>query len=550
MTKKKMYRGDKPFDIRIPAEVSQAFKRDLCTLTINREDGYETFKEAWLASNLLDKYVGKDTAPASVRRASAIEKWLGQEGRNRVTNARLLHAAAADVDLGWITYNELIARARQIIRRILGPCPNAYGLEPVAPTNGASTRVSRHENAAALKLEGDAHLTLQAAPHWAACSYRNMLSAQNVQFVESSVLFTVPKRSDIDRVACKEPEINMLLQRTYGVYIRDRLRQKAGINLRKQEVNQSYARDGSITGKLATVDLSSASDSITRMLVLQLLPSDWWSVLDDLRVKSTVIPKYARGVQRRVHELEMFSSMGNGFTFELESLLFYAITKVIVDEWAADRIDQGWAVDNRDTVVKVYGDDIIAPSAVIPRLFRVFSYVGFRVNMDKTFYTGRFRESCGKHYYHGRDVSPFFLRKDVDTMPELINILNQVGEWASRDVGFIENPEYLAFHYRYSQYVPPYLWGGTDFQDNTALVTGHAPRKRLKPVFKDMARPEDGAYCLWHVTANMVGVDADRNPFDVDPRRVIGHFVRGRSRGWTAPRRVWLMLTEAEATLS
>jgi hypothetical protein len=78
---------------------------------------------------------------------------------------------------------------------------------------------------------------------------------------ESSVYFTVPKNSTIDRSACKEPEVNMILQRALSKHIRESLK-RVGIDLRDQGVNQRLARDALKLG-LATVDLSAASDSIT-----------------------------------------------------------------------------------------------------------------------------------------------------------------------------------------------------------------------------------------------------------------------------------------------
>jgi len=137
----------------------------------------------------------------------------------------------------------------------------------------------------------------------------------SVNVVTSNVMFTVPKNSQIDRCACKEPDGNMFMQKAVGDHIRSRLKQRCGIDLNDQSRNRSLAQQGAITGALATIDLSAASDSLTTGLCELLLPDLWFSLLMALRSPSTSID----GV---LHVNEMMSSMGNGFTFEVESLLF------------------------------------------------------------------------------------------------------------------------------------------------------------------------------------------------------------------------------------
>jgi len=181
---------------------------------------------------------------------------------------------------------------------------------------------------------------------------------------EESVLFTVPKKTEIDRVACKEPEGNMLLQRSLGEVIRSKLR-RYGIDLNDQSRNQRLAQSALKDG-LATIDLSSASDLISRQLVFNLLPFDWWSILDDLRVKSTLLPSGEK------HSLEMFSSMGNGYTFELESLLFLCLM-------LASREAEGCL----NTRLSIFGDDMICHPKVADTLIPLLTVSGFTINKEK-----------------------------------------------------------------------------------------------------------------------------------------------------------------------
>jgi len=61
--------------------------------------------------------------------------------------------------------------------------------------------------------------------------------------------------------------------------------------------------------------------------------------------------------------------------------------------------------------VRVFGDDIIVPRDNVLSVVHELENFGFRVNVRKSFWTGRFRESCGREYYDGEDVSIVRVRK-------------------------------------------------------------------------------------------------------------------------------------------
>lgn len=463
--------GAKPFDILLPTHLGAAFERELKSLVENihvDEGSVVPSRTSYLLQELFSKYLDDKVVPASTRKASAIAKWLSVESNNAKTNQRLLHMC--EEDLGWVKVSRLRDFIRKEIAAILGPVPYDTLFDRGNHTNGASTRVRRGPTAATYKFSGEAHGSSSAMPHWFWAVQTTRLESQTVQYVEESVMFTVPKKSDIDRVACKEPEINMFLQRCVGDHIRRALRLR-GIDLNDQTINQRLAKVALATG-LATVDLSSASDSVTRQLVLELLPWEWYSLMDDLRVKSVKIPTGDDDFV--VHQLEMFSSMGNGFTFELESLLFYAITRAVC--W-------GSGIKGR---ISVFGDDIIVPSAIVPRLARVLHFLGFKMNPKKTHYNDPIRESCGKHYIHGSDVSPFYVRKPVRTIQDLIRLLNQLYIWDSAGNGFFMTRRAAEFHRKWSAHIPSRLYGGVDPQRVDSLVTGHAPRSVISepPIFR------------------------------------------------------------------
>lgn len=465
----------KSFQIKLPAHLGRAFEDELRSVmssvaSSSVGNSTEAFKFNYQIEEMFSKYLDEKVIPEEIRESAAIEKWLKVEESNVTTNMRLMFYH--DDHIGRVPVGRLVNDIQRLIRKILGPFDYHAIMAGSNHTNGASTRIKRSPKAAIDKLAGDAHVSRSALEHWVLFADQNRLREQALEICNESVMFTVPKKSDINRVACKEPEINMLLQKSCGNYIRRQLR-RCGIDLNDQSRNQKLAEKAHSLG-LATIDLSSASDSVTKQLVMLLLPWEWYDLLSDLRVERTLI---THNKCEFMHELEMFSSMGNGFTFELESLLFYAITRVVQEQSGVEG------------KLSVYGDDIIAPKAIVPRLRRTLAYFGFKVNIKKTHWTGLFRESCGKHYYDGADVSPFYVRGPITSMTALIKTLNQLLEWDARNFGFFITEDIAKFHRKWSGHVPDRLHGGPDTERTDSLVTGDAPRDYIvEPVMKRFSK--------------------------------------------------------------
>jgi len=224
---------------------------------------------------------------------------------------------------------------------------------------------------------------------------------------------TVPKSWKTRRSIDIQPTFNLFLQKGVGGIIRKRLK-RCGINLDDQSRNQWLASIAHKDG-YATIDLASASDTVSSELVRLLLPAEWFQVLWDLRTHSINI----EGDSCYLHK---FSAMGNGYTFELESLIFFALS------WAVVRVE---GLDT-DSKIAVYGDDIIVGKRHAQRLIEVLVYCGFSVNVDKTYTTGRFYESCGKHYFDGVDVTPFYQKEVILDWPSSIRLANRIFRWARR----------------------------------------------------------------------------------------------------------------------
>lgn len=219
----------------------------------------------------------------------------------------------------------------------------------------------------------------------------------------------VPKNAKTHRSIALEPSGNGLLQLGAGWTIANRLR-RVGINIQDQTNNQLFALFGSeckeYEGAVATIDLKAASDSIAIELVRLLLPADWWVFLN--RIRS---PHYTLDGGLTKHAYQKFASMGNGFCFPLETLIFYAICKTAVE-------------DTGDTLLAVYGDDIALPKGAALLAIERLRYCGFRVNVQKTFIHGPFRESCGADFFEGSDVRPFVLDYVPRNLVDLVKIAN------------------------------------------------------------------------------------------------------------------------------
>jgi len=292
-------------------------------------------------------------------------------------------------------------RAQRKISKILGDVPELSQLK-LRFGPGATTRTIKRNASIREKLQAGvscseelfpySSIVLEEMPHLAdLLDPRSIEEKERTPVAQVPVEVTtgklgfVPKNAKTFRATVTEPVLNGLVQLGINGYLTERLL-AFGVDLKDQSHNQRLAREGSLTGALATLDLSSASDTISRELVFHLLPLDWALFLNRFRTRKV-------SYKNIVINQEKFSSMGNGFTFPLESLIFYALTAACCES---------------DETVSVYGDDIICPSARVPLVTKVLVAAGFVVNLDKSYWSGPFRESCGADYFRGFDIRPYY----------------------------------------------------------------------------------------------------------------------------------------------
>jgi hypothetical protein len=394
----------------------------------------DSFRDDYFVCEHLSKFPNFDVGIDRV--AVALEKFRKSETDCLHANHRIRSSfgtASTTVSCASLMYT-----ARRKIARLLGPfswdeAEQHFGFGP-----GSTTSLKRIHGDAYYKFGASKpHVTkeclalgytaIRRVPRWFSrlAGFPGELSEEQFKelsdrvrpediltIVPGNQVITVPKNAKTDRVIAKEPDMNMYVQKGIGGVIRRRLK-RVGVDLDDQSLNQRLALEGSITGQLATVDLSAASDSVALELCRELLPPDWMTAIETCRSPQGVLPSGDIVVYQKV------SSMGNGFTFELEALIFWALIHAVLDYHST--------IERR---VAVYGDDLIFSVDMYEPVVDLLSFCGFTVNEKKSFATGKFRESCGKHYFAGRDVTPFYCREAVDTPERLIWYANSIRRWA------------------------------------------------------------------------------------------------------------------------
>lgn len=249
----------------------------------------------------------------------------------------------------------------------------------------------------------------------------------DTEVVCGSRLSFVPKSRVISRTICTEPVLNMLFQKGIAGVLERRLRQVFHIDLSVQpHINSAMARSGSISGKFGTIDLSSASDTISMKMLAQLLPSEPLDWLVRCRSPLTTLPS---GVNVELH---MISSMGNGYTFPLQTILFACLVAAVYRVFGI-RLEYPVKLNTgkyQHGNFAVFGDDIIVDSRVYDTVADCLGLLGFSVNRDKSFNKGFFRESCGSDYFSGYNVRGVYLRKLL-TPGDFYSAINRLNHWSA-----------------------------------------------------------------------------------------------------------------------
>lgn len=370
---------------------------------------------------IYSKYEGAASQDSS---DTALSTWMKAERCCRRANRRL---RLTKLGLIGKNYSPIIEKARGIVAHVLGKidfdeiassCKHgpgvAIGVAGLA-TSGAFKYASSEYTVspACATIFRDMVLTDHT---WHNLVFRNQTKLAIVD--DCDKLAFVPKNWKTMRSISIGPSGNIYTQLGIGVVLANRLK-RVGIDLEDQENNQRAAYEASsgtyedFGCSYATLDLSMASDTLCRELVSYLLPDDWFRLLDATRTSQTMLPD---GSKVRLHK---FSAMGNGFTFPLETLCFYALSQACV------------SFTRHKRKIWVYGDDIIVPKGSALLVTELLRWCGFSVNTEKSYYHGSFYESCGADYLGGVPVRPVYWKRDLRSDRDFYVLINSYAEHLS-----------------------------------------------------------------------------------------------------------------------
>lgn len=211
----------------------------------------------------------------------------------------------------------------------------------------------------------------------------------------------VPKTRKIGRFMIKPCAINALEQRREGNALRARLLEE-GVDLSTApDLHKRLAWFSSIRNHLTTDDQKWASPLIYTNLVRFLVADKMW--LDPLIASRDRVVLMPNGSE---HVLEQFAGTGNGYCFELETIIFFGLLRTAA-------FIHGMSIRHKD--IKVFGDDLIYPKELTATVRKIGSAVGFITNVEKSYSDGPFRESCGGDYLDGVNIRPVYLKQDFDS---------------------------------------------------------------------------------------------------------------------------------------
>lgn len=296
-----------------------------------------------------------------------------------------------------------MSQMKSYIRRVLGDFQEFLNDLPslVRVTSGATSSTTRKDSLPQLKMKMKIFAPEGSWPYLKALYKFFGFKTPKCRPCDINRVESVPKNFATDRTIACEPEGALPLQLAFDAWVKKRLK-KFGIDLSDQSANANAALTGSLAGDLATVDHERASDTVAYAPVVWLFPEPWVKFLCSIRSK-----RYHAEQFSAAGSYQKFSSMGNGSTFCIETLLFAASCYAVGSERFL-----------------VYGDDVIIESELFPAYLKLTTFLGFTINLKKTHVHGPIRESCGTEAYLGEDVTPVYIRHIDGRKAVLCHLVN------------------------------------------------------------------------------------------------------------------------------
>lgn len=273
------------------------------------------------------------------------------------------------------------------------------------------------------------------------------------RFERSSELIFAKKDIRSLRTICREHTTPMFFQQGVLQTLLESIRSGVigqTVTIEDQEPSRQMCIEGSIYGNLDTIDLSSASDSVSWRLVKLVFPK--WVIPRLMATRSSVV-KMPDG---RHYSVEKFAPMGSAVCFPVQCILYWAVTascylkrkygdgwhEVLDDITILSFLSQyngigGDPPKGRLAPFRIYGDDIICDTHCTEDVAHLLNDLGFEVNEGKSFQSSQaVRESCGMFAWAGWDVTPLRYRVkhleganlDMESVASLVELANHAGD--------------------------------------------------------------------------------------------------------------------------
>lgn len=224
----------------------------------------------------------------------------------------------------------------------------------------------------------------------------------------------VPKTYKGPRIIGVEPSLTQLCQQglLHGIVraLESSPLTRKSIRFSDQSHNAKLALKSSKSGILATLDLKEASDRVHKDVVYHMLRRNP-SFRDQVFACRTAVSVLPDGTNCHLWK---FASQGSAMCFPIESLVFYTV--ILASKHTAEGTrPTSSSIKRYSSDISVYGDDLIVPVGWVPFVMNALNAFCLKVNSAKSFWTGKFRESCGMDAYDGVEVTPSYVRHEYPT---------------------------------------------------------------------------------------------------------------------------------------
>lgn len=299
--------------------------------------------------------------------------------------------------------------------------------------------------------------------------YWNPANFSLKEFYGADKVVSVPKNYKTYRIVSPQRPIESYLSEGLRCAIASALKDDPCISYKDQSRSRETAFQASIKGDYATIDLSQASDRIPYDFVMDIFPwsiSKWFPyttcryfTLKGYDLKNGIVSKSRNAKKTLTLPYYMFGSMGSRLTYIVECIVFAAAAHVAADISLVE--------DPLPPVI--VGDDMEVDVRIVDTLFDVLRSINAIPSVEKSFYTGRYREACGAEYYHGYDVrTQYCPRKSLDvskkslteTISSLISLEHRLFDYPSVRLYLTQEVRRLFPRMTSSPYGTPYddLW--------------------------------------------------------------------------------------------